>query len=78
MRMRSVTIRNVPDDLYRSLVRQAERNRRSLQQQVLLLLERARSLDHDSHLKRASSFRARLEGRDLGDSVTELREDRSR
>lgn len=40
--MRTLTVRNVPDDVYEALATLAKRNRRSLQQQILLLLERAR------------------------------------
>lgn len=74
--MKVITVRNVPEDLYRSLVRQAERHRRSLQQQILLLLERARALDQEPPLERAAGIRARLQGRMLGDTVTEIREER--
>lgn len=76
--MRIITVRNVPDDLHRALSRLAERNRRSLQQQALVLLERARQLDRESPLEIAASIRDKLRGRELGDSVAEIRKDRER
>jgi plasmid stability protein len=76
--MPAITIRNVPDDLYRTLVKLAGRNRRSLQQQLLVILEQARVLDDDSPLEKASRIRRKLAGRKLGNSVAELREERAR
>lgn len=76
--MKVVTVRNVPDDVHRALTRLAERNRRSLQQQALVLLERARRLDRDSPLEAARALREQLQGRELGDSVAEVRQDRER
>jgi len=76
--MAALTIRNVPDPLYRALVSLARRNRRSLQQQALILLEHARLLDRSSPLERAAAIRGRLAGRDLGDTVAELRKERRR
>jgi plasmid stability protein len=76
--MKVITVRNVPDDLHRALSRLAERNHRSLQQQALVLLERARRLDRESPLEMARSIRERLRGRELGNSVAEIREDRDR
>ena len=76
--MAAITIRNVPDDLYRTLVKIAGRNRRSLQQQLLVLLEQARVLDADSPLDNAAKIRRRLANRKLGNSVAELREERAR
>ncbi len=74
--MKAITLRNVPDDLHQALVRLAQRNRRSLQQQLLVLLEQARSLDGESPLRRAAELRQRLAGRDLGDTVAEIRAER--
>lgn len=76
--MKTLTVRNVPDDLYHSLSSLATRNRRSLQQQVLVVLERVRTLDQPSPLRRAADWRKRLEGRALGDTILEVREERSR
>ena len=76
--MKTLTIRSLPDDLLRDLKRLAARNHRSLQQQVLMLLEQARSLSGDSPVERAREMRARLSGRELGDAVAEQRQERAR
>ena len=76
--MKSLTIRNIPDDLYRVITRIAQRNRRSIQQQILTILEKARVLDSDSPVERAMAIRKRLEGRKLGNTVEEIRKERSR
>ncbi len=76
--MKIITIRNVPDDLYGVITRLAERNRRSIQQQVLSILERARVLDSTSPASKAEEIRKRLSGRDLGNTVNEIRKERRR
>jgi len=76
--VKSMTIRNVPDDVYERLTAMARANRRSLQQQVLVLLEQVRWRRGRGPLHVARSLRAELAGQDLGDTVSQLREDRSR
>jgi plasmid stability protein len=76
--MRVLTIRNLPDETYRTIAQRARRNRRSLQQEALMLLERVRALEKDDSLKRAEAIRERLRGRSLGDTVREIREERKR
>ncbi|MBW1910791.1 MAG: hypothetical protein JRJ11_14840 [Deltaproteobacteria bacterium] len=76
--MKAFTIRNIPDDLYRIIARMAQRNRRSIQQQVLSILDRARVLDSESPVKRAMTIRQNLAGRELGDTVDEVRKERMR
>jgi len=76
--MKTITVRNVPDDLYEDLKRLAEGNRRSLQQQALILLERARVARLEPPTQRAARIRARLAGRRLGDTVAEIRQERER
>ena len=76
--MKTITVRNIPDDLYRDLRRLAEQNRRSLQQQTLVLLERARLSRLGSPVQRAAEIRRRLAGRALGNTVDEVREERDR
>lgn len=39
--MATMTIKNVPDDLYNELKQRAETNRRSLNNEVILLIERS-------------------------------------
>jgi len=76
--MRVLTIRSVPDDLYRAIAARAQRNRRSLQQEALTLLERARALERDDSVRRAQAIRHKLSGRRLGDTVREIREERDK
>lgn len=76
--MKTLTIRSIPEGLYESIRRMATRERRSIQQQVLVMLDRGRAMDQESPLVAARSLRERLAGRDLGDSVAEVREERSR
>ncbi len=76
--MKALTIRNIPDDLYRVITRIAKRNRRSLQQQVISILDRARVLDTDSPVNKATAIRAQLKGRELGDTIMEIQEERNR
>lgn len=76
--MAVLTIRDVPDDLYAILKQLAARNRRSLQQEAIVQLEQARGRAGDSPLDRARAIRRQLAGRDLGDTVEEIRQDRAR
>ena len=76
--MKGITIRNIPDDLYRTITRIAKRNRRSIQQQVLSILDRARILDGKSPVERAETIRRKLKGRTLGDTVKEVQKERLR
>ncbi|MFM2152437.1 MAG: Arc-like binding domain [Pseudomonadota bacterium] len=76
--MPAITIRDVPEDLLQQLKALAERNRRSLQQQLLVLLEQVRVFDRPSALDRAAAIRERLKGRRLGDLVADVRAERER
>ena len=76
--MTTLTIRDVPEDLHRTLTALAARNRRSLQAQVLILLEAARRLDGPSALDEARAIRERLAGQPLGDVVQDVRDERAR
>ena len=76
--MKIITIRNIPDDLYRVIIRIAKRNRRSIQQQMLTIIERARILDTESPVEKAMEIRKRFSGRKLGNTVEEIREERNR
>lgn len=76
--MKVMTIRNVPDTVHDGMVELARRNRRSLQQQVLVIMERACELGNGSVLDTARAIRGRLAGRELGDTVRDIREDRER
>ncbi len=76
--MAVLTIRDVPDDLYAILKQLAVRNRRSLQQEAIVQLEQARCRAGESPLDRARVIRQQLAGRELGDTVEEIRQDRER
>ena len=76
--MKVLTIRNVPDDLYRIIARLARQNRRSIQQQTLTILDRARILDSTAPVEKAMKIRLQLAGRELGNTIEEIREERSR
>ena len=76
--MKVITVRNVPDEVYDAVAKLARRNRRSLQQQVLAILEQAQLLTHVSPVKRASALRERLAARPMGDTVGEVRKERMR
>jgi hypothetical protein len=56
----------------------AARNRRSLQQQLLVILEQGLVFDRPSSLVRAAAIRERLGGRKLGDVVSDIRAERER
>ena len=76
--MKVITIRNIPDDLYKIIVRLAKQNRRSIQQQTLTILDRARILDSAEPVEKAAKIRLKLAGRKLGNTIEEIREERSR
>lgn len=80
--MSDILVRDVPGDVLDALKERAGRNRRSLQQEVLAILEwEAR---HDANrltaIEAARVIRERLAatGRDFGNSVDDIREDRAR
>ena len=76
--MKSLTIRNIPDDLYRIIVKIAQRNHRNIQQQALFILDKIRLLDNESPILKAKEIRKRLEGRKLGDTIDEIHQERMR
>ena len=78
--MKVLTIRNVPNSIYDALAALAKENQRSLQQQTLLILEQTAKFLKNSqgNLNKALIIRKSLEGRELGDTLEELREDRDR
>jgi plasmid stability protein len=76
--MKAISIRNVPDDVYTALQEMAKKNRRSLQEQVKLILERELKLSNRSFLIGAAEWRKRLERRKLKNTEKMVREDRER
>jgi len=76
--MKAISIRNVPDEVYKSLQEMARKNRRSLQEQIKLILEQEVKLKNRSFLAGAAQWRKHLLGRELTDSVNMVRKDRER
>ncbi len=76
--MKAISIRNVPDNTYAALQAMAKNNRRSLQEQIKLILEQEVKLTNRSFLAGAAEWRKRLQGRNLSDTVKILRKDRER
>lgn len=76
-----VLIRNVPEPVLDELKRRARQHRRSLQQELLSVLEDAAAeAPRPTPAELAATIRARLaqSGRRFGDSAELLREDRER
>lgn len=76
--MKAISIRNVSDDVYTALQDIAKKNRRSLQEQVKLILEQEVKLGNRSILAGAAEWRKLLRGRELTDTVEMVRKDRER
>ena len=68
--MPTLTIKGLPDPLYRRLKQQAEAHRRSLNSEIIVCLERALGAarpDPRTWLAQARALRERLRGRPLSD-----------
>ena len=76
--MKSISVRNVPDEVYVGLQVMAKTNRRSLQEQIKLILEREVKLTKGSFVTNAIAWRKRLQDRKFTDTVVAVREDRER
>lgn len=79
--MPDLLVRRVPPALIKSLKRRAAHHGRSLQQELIAILESAAGeISNDTPAQVAASIRARLSrgGRRFADSVTSLRQDRKR
>jgi len=76
--MRALTVRGVPDRVYSTLQRLAHDSRRSLQEQVTIILEREAALVTGSRLAGAHAIRKRLADRAWGSIVADIRQDRAR
>ena len=76
--MKSISIRNVPEKVYVSLQTIAKDNRRSLQEQIKIILEQEVKLNKRSFLAGAEDWRKRLNDRELNDTVKMVRRDRER
>jgi hypothetical protein len=81
--MTNLSLRDVPDELYQQIKEMAERERRSLNQQILVLLERAvqqQQRPNPDVLKRIDRQREAIAARIgiIPDSTEQIAEDRSR
>ena len=76
--MKTLTIRNVSDEIYDALIKLSRSEGRSLQEQTLKVLEYATFLGNSHSLESAKNIRQKLKGRKLGNSVREVRTERSR
>lgn len=77
--MRTMTIRNIPDPVYDTLVATARHEHRSLQEQVRYMLTNEAQLQSRSVCEQAAEYRTRLSERPAKRSVVEdVREDRER
>ena len=76
--MKAISIRNVPDHIYARLQTMAKANRRSLQEQIKVILEQEVKLSNRSFVAGAAQWRKRLQGRNLSDTVKTVRKDRQR
>ena len=68
--MPTLTIKGLPDVLYRRLKQQAEAHRRSLNDEVIVCLKRAlgvREVEPRAWLAKAKRFRERIQARPLND-----------
>ena len=76
--MKSISIRNIPDNVYAMLQKIAKSNRRSLQEQVKFILEKEIQLVKGSPIAVAAQWRKRLKDRKMSDTVNLVRQDRQR
>jgi plasmid stability protein len=68
----TLTLRNVPDDLYEDLKQRAAKHRRSLNQEVISILETRADHDVDLAAMRADAFRARMAARGVRVTADEV------
>lgn len=76
--MGQITVRKLDDELIRRLKARAAANNRSAEAEVRSILEAAfgKPAAEESFWDRAARFRARLQGREMGDSTALVREGR--
>ena len=76
--MPQLTVRNLPDDVYRRLKDRARINHRSLEAEVRAILEAGVRPDRRALVAQARALQASLLRPYTGDPVKEIREDRDR
>jgi plasmid stability protein len=78
-RMRTLTIKNIPDELYEQLKQRAAANRRSINSEVIVLIERAVGAPRfspEAILEQANRLREKTAGYMI--SEEEMRRDKER
>ncbi len=78
--MKDLLVRNIPEDVLVGLKARAVANKRSLQQELLIILEEAAGLNLVKAVELADCIREKLktQGRKYGDSTDLVRRDRER
>lgn len=76
--MPALSLRAIPQDVYNGLKAMAARNRRSMQEQARLLLEREVRLHQPAAMERARQWRERMRQRPMPHLLDDLRSDRDR
>ncbi|NPV08088.1 MAG: Arc family DNA-binding protein [Anaerolineae bacterium] len=69
--VRTITVKNVPGELYERLKQSAEANRRSINSEVIVCIERAlrsRQVDTEAVLARARRLRQETSGHPISDN----------
>lgn len=74
--MKSLTVRGIPDNVYRALSEMAGRKNRSLQQQVRTIIEKETRIDSDGIRVTSEKWRKKLKGRNFGNITAEIRAER--
>jgi len=72
--MATITVKNIPDDLYARLKRAAQRHRRSINSEIIVCIERAvcsRRISGDEVLAQAQQLREKTEAHPLTDETLE-------
>lgn len=76
--MKTLTVREVPDEVYGVIKQEAEANQRSIQEQVRYVLAKEARLRHGGFRAAAKKWRTKVAGRPMGDTVVDIREGRNR
>ena len=76
--MKSLSVRGIEEEVYKTLKECARENHRSLQEEVKNILERETQLVRGSRFVQAGKWRERLKGRAWGDLTKEVRLERAR
>lgn len=77
--MKTLTIRNVPDEVFEALSERAKRHHRSMQEEMRLMLKRESETNRGRVCEQAAEYRTRFQDRMGQHSVVEdVREDRDR